>query len=402
MSKGLSASGFLKKDSTEILSDLKSAMKSKFGEGYALENTQDGRFLENISELYADVWDTLEDIYNSFIPSLASDISLSNLVQYNGITRNAETPTSVQLTITGSPNTTYPPGFRVNTTDGLNPYIVRESFTIRDTGFEKVTAESVELGTDPVGAGLLTVIETPYSTIISVTNDFPSTPGVSEEDDEQLRYRRKNSTLLRACGTAQSIEEAIINIEGTDHIKVVENKTTAVDAYGLEPHSMLVIARTSLSGTDLTLWTDKVANAIFKNRGMGVAMNQSVGSKVNLVITDTQGITRSITYNPPLTNNIYVEVNIYTDGGFPTDGEDQIKQAIVDWSEGKLISGKKIGISDDVIHSELFAPIYTVPGHYVNSLFIDTTASPSSQNDIVIADNRLALFSTARITVNIL
>jgi len=96
---------------------------------------------------------------------------------------------------------------------------------------------------------------------------------------------------------------------------------------------------------------------------------------------------------------MYIDVAITALAGFPTDGADQIKQAIVDYAAGILIDGRGFDIGDDVIYSEIYVPINTVEGVQVDSLFIGTAPSPSGTSTIVIGADQVSDFDTSRINV---
>ena len=399
MSKGLSSSGFDKKSTSEVLVDLKSTMSSTFGNEYSLENTKDAELLESISELYADIWSSLEDVYNSLIPSKASDVNLSNVVQYNGITRNAESPTKVLMRIEGAAGVTIPYGLRINNVDGNDPYIIRQEFTIQNFGYILIEAEAPTLGTTIPLANSLIVLETPYTSITSVYNSDDGYLGIQKENDTSLRLRRRKSVDLRACGTASSLESALRNLPNTKDVVVVENKTGVTDANGMTYHSMAVILDTDLTGTDLSIYQISTAEVIFRNRSMGARMSQNVGANAAKTHVDIQGISRGMSMHMATKVEIYVRVLVVEETGFPVDGYEQIKQAIVDWANGELIAGKKFGIGDDVIYSELYTPVYTVPYCRVTTLQISTSPNPLDEDDIAIAFDEVANFDPANMIV---
>jgi len=66
-----------------------------------------------------------------------------------------------------------------------------------------------------------------------------------------------------------------------------------------------------------------------------------------------------------------------------------------------LIEGRGFSLGDNVINSQLYSPVNTIQGHTVDSVFIGTSAGPTSSADIVIAIDEISVFLEAKITVNI-
>ena len=81
-------------------------------------------------------------------------------------------------------------------------------------------------------------------------------------------------------------------------------------------------------------------------------------------------------------------------GSFPADGIDLIKSEIINYAK------ENFSVGDDVIYSRLYTPINNIKGHQVNSLFIDTSASPAATSNITIAYDQIATFSSVNIIIN--
>lgn len=250
---------------------------------------------------------------------------------------------------------------------------------IRKTG----GLQASEIGDIEAEANTITTIITPVLGWDSVTNPLAASPGRLAETDEELRLRFRNTKLDRSTNLLDSIYAALINIEGVEEVAIYENDTSVTDSNGVLGHSFLPVV---LGGS-----SQLIAEAIWENKPIGIL---SQGNTV-VTITDTQGFPHDIGFERPNPVTIYVTINLTTDPNiYPGDGDDQIRQATIDYAD------ENIGVGDDVIWSRLFTPINSVPGHQVDSMFIGTSPGPSGTANIPIAFNAIASFTSANIVVN--
>lgn len=386
---GISESGFERKKLDAILDDLNAEMKAIFGDNFNVSpESPDGQINGVFAESQANLWELLQVAYNAFNPNAATGVQLSNLVQLNGITRLPATSSASQLTLTGTPNTIIPAGSLVSTSDTGDQFSTRTTVTLDSLGSALVFADSVEVGAIEASIGTLTVIDTPITGWSTVTNTLPTTLGSLEETDSDLRARRKRSIANSAQNIVDAIFAAVADIDGVTQTVVLENDTDATDSNGLPPHSFQVIA---VGGDD----TD-IANAIWLNKPAGIP----AFGDTDVIINDSQGLPHTISFSRPTTIPIYVEVNLTTDSNYPNDGDELIKQAIVDYANGDLVEGFDFGLSDDVVLTRLYTPVNTIPGHEIDSIYIDTSPSPTTSNNITIGATEVALFTVDNITVN--
>lgn len=386
---GISETGFERKRLNAILDDLNADMKAIFGDNLNVSpESPDGQINGVFSESQANLWELLELAYNAFNPNAATGVSLSNLVQLNGISRLPATSSIAQLTLTGTANTIIPAGSLVSTSDTNDQFATRTTITLDSMGQGVVFADSVETGEIQAAIGTLTNIDTPITGWSTVTNTLETTLGTNEETDSELRARRKRSIANSAQNIIDAIFAAVADVDGVTQTVVLENDTDAVDSNGLPPHSFQVIV---VGGDD-----EAIANAIWLNKPAGIP----AFGDVDTIINDSQGLPHIVSFSRPTTIPIYVEVNLTTDSNYPSDGDQLIKQAIVDYANGDLVDGFDFGLADDVILTRLYTPINTVPGHEIDSVYIDTSPSPSSTANITIGATEVALFTVDNITVN--
>jgi hypothetical protein len=141
---------------------------------------------------------------------------------------------------------------------------------------------------------------------------------------------------------------------------------------------------------------EEIGNAIWLKKPAGIL---SFGNSTVQII-DSQGIPHNISFSRPTEVDIYVEVTLNTFAEYPANGDDLIKQAIVDYANGDLVAGRGFSLADDVVYTRLYTPINSVQGHEITDLRIGTSPSPTGTSNIPIAATEISNFLIANIVVN--
>lgn len=390
-SYGLTNNGFNKKRLDVILKEINDDTASIFGNNFDVDpDSPQGQQNGVVAGAYADLWEIAEASYNAFRPSAATGTSLSELVQLNNITRQAATPSRVTLTCTGVNGTIIPSGSLAEVQDTGERFATLTDVTIDATLSVDVEAASVALGPINGLAGTINVIATPITGWDSVTNSLDAKVGTNEETDEQLRIRREKSVSINAQNVVDAIFARVSNVVGVTSTTVLENDTSDdPDSNGLVAHSIEVIVE---GGDDAEL-----AETIYLTKPGGISTN----GNVTINVTDSQGFIKPIKFTRPTGVEIYVSISGTKGPGYPTDGDDQIKQAIVDYANGQLVENRGFGVGDDVITSELYVPANIVDDVSITSLQIGLSAGAVGTANIPINLRELASFDTTRIALSI-
>ena len=381
----LTSQGFTRTRLDERLSQLQDAMRAIFGPSINLDaDTMDGQTVGIFAESQSNLDQLAEDTYHSFNPQSATGVALSRLVQLNGIRRIEGTYSTASLLCVGQQGTIIPDGSLVKSTTTNATFQTVGEVAIPDAGEITVAARASVKGAVLAPAGSLTKIDTPIYGWQTATNAIDAVPGRNEETDEQLRLRRRASTSTPGQAIVDSIYGALTNIASVLQAKVYENDQDTVDGNGLPPHSIYCIVEGGTNQNILdTIWLKKTAGT--------TTYGTTTGS-----VTDSMGNPHSLKFSRPTDVNVYVTVNLHTRSGWPTDGVQRIKDAVTAWA----VANQSIG--EEVIHSRLFEPINSVPGHSIDSLFIGTAAAPTGTANIAVPFDGLSRFDTARIVVNVL
>jgi uncharacterized phage protein gp47/JayE len=248
--------------------------------------------------------------------------------------------------------------------------------------------ESEETGSYTVPSNTLNTIVTPISGWDNVNNSSAGITGRNRETDEELRIRRAN-TLVIGNATEDAIVNAVSNnVVGVSQVMIMSNRTDVTNIDGLPPHSFEVVV---VGGDD-----DDIAQNIWDTMPAGIATY----GNVSIIIKDSEGRDQEILFSRPVAKYIWVKVkrDLYDEEIYPIDGDDAIKNYILQWS----LTNQPI--SKDVIRQRLSTPIYQVSGVGDIEIWLDGTASPLDpptylEQNIIIAVREYADFAIDRMIV---
>lgn len=392
MAYGVTTTGFIKKDLDTLLEDNRNRAISEFGSDIDLSDEAPlGLIINLLSFQQSQLWDLAESVYNSQYQRSAEGIPLDNSMATTNNTRLDPIKSTVVATIIGTNGTLIESGFRASVAgDSSSVFETTSNFTIPVSGTIDVTMIATEFGAIIANAGTLTTIDTPVFGVTSITNNNDATIGRAEESDADFKLRGRNEKQKSGTSPVEGIRKAIRDLDNIVQAIVIENDTDVTDGDGRPPHSIEAVVQ----GGDDT----EIAQAIFNSKAGGI---QTFGS-TSIVITDSQGISKTINFNRPVTKDIYVIVNVTkntdtSEGAlYPVDGDQQIKDAIVSWGADFLIAR-------DVLRdgaNGIINPINTVAGIRAVDVLFGLTPTPTTSTPISIGLNELATFISGNITVN--
>jgi uncharacterized phage protein gp47/JayE len=436
---GLTSEGFVPKTLEIIRAEREASYRSEFGAAVPLgDRTFLGIVTGIESEREALLWEISEQIYNANDPEAATQAALDGVCALTGTTRDPARESTVTLFLTGTVATIVPIGSRAATSTDAEFATTAEVTLIACTAWAPTTAYDVDVvrtnggriyvstiaGTSagaggPTGTGTAIVdgtvtwryigegagiiaapaesvetgpieaptysineIVTPVSGWQSVINLEDAEIGANVETDESLRIKREDELSGGGTATVDAILAAVLDVEGVTSCTVFENTTDTTDADGVPPHAVEVLVR---GGADADIW-----QALFDSVAAGIlAYGDEEGG-----ILDSEGNLHIVQFSRPTEVNIYVDVTLVKlSTVYPTDGDDQVKAAIVAYGDAQA-TGR------DVVSAMLLAQVAAIPGVLDVSLpEIDTAPSPTTTTTITITSRQLAVFDTARITV---
>lgn len=392
MSFGLTTNGFKIKRLNDILAEIRQRFKDEFGDQIDLaDETPEGQIIALFADREAQIWELAQTIYNSQYPATAEGRQLDNVVSITGTTRQgAEFSIAEKGVARGENGTLIPDGTIVSVTGNSSARFVTQGDSTIDiadgatfkSGYIKLVAE--EAGPTSAPAGTLTEIETPVSGLESFTNEEDAIIGSEIEDDATLKQRRNQELQIAGSATLEAIFSELSARPLVQAAIVFENNKFVEDSEGRPPKSLDIVV---LGDEEQDL-----ADAIFKVVGGGI---NTIGDISNEVV-DSQGFSHTVKFSRPVEVPIYVELDLTVDPSYPSDGDDQVKNAIVEYGENQ-------GVGQDVIvygYRSLINVFNDIPGIIDISLKIGKTDAPADDSNVDVLPRELAEFDTSRITIN--
>jgi len=211
--------------------------------------------------------------------------------------------------------------------------------------------------------------------------------GRGTEQDPPYRVRQEAELTAQGGASVDAVRADVLAVDDVTACFVFENATDVTDGDGRPPHSIEVLV---LGGTD-----QAIADAIWASKAAGIA---TYGTS-SATVTDSAGGSHTVYFTRPTLKPIYVAITVTHDNTgtspWPSDGSDQVKEAIVAW--GDL---RKIG--DNAVSRAIGAQAFTVPGALdASPCYIGLAPSPVSEATVAISTRELATYDTSRITVTL-
>ncbi len=247
------------------------------------------------------------------------------------------------------------------------------------------TFEAEELGPVSAATGEITEIVDTVVGWSTVTNTEDAAAGRFAETDEQYRISMRDGLTGLSSSTDQAIRRGVLfSDDNVLSVTVVSNRED-VTVDGIPPHNFRTVVYPD------TVDRDKVTLAIFENQPAGI---RSFGDESENV-TDEQGFEQEIRWSWATEIPMFTEVDITINGlSFPTDGEDQIKNAIVAF-------GQRLDVGQDVYPAQILCEVLETAGVLSAVVRVEATNPPTNTAPIPLDFDEIATFDLADITVTV-
>lgn len=439
---GLTSAGLVRKTNEIILAEIHVSLKAAFGDSIKLGSKDVfGQLAAIMAERYANLWELMETVNSSQDPDAALDAELDALCALTGTTREVAAPSTVTLVLTGDDATVVPSGSQASEEDteaefqtlaeativAASPWANATVYAVGDrvendtpdriyecvvagtsagsggptgtsTGIADntvtwnylgdgeavidVAAEAVLTGPTIAAARKITVIETPVSGWSNVINVLDATLGNDIEANPVLRIRREDELASGGTSPVDPVRSALLDITGVTNVGAFWNHSDVTDSDGVPPHAIEALIQ---GGDDQDIW-----DALLANVAGGI---QTYGDEVGSA-DDGEGTTHVRKFSRPSAVTIWIDIELLYDADlYPTDGDDQIKAAIV-------VVGDLVLPGKDAVSSAIKSWCFGVAGVLdVTLAEIKITSPPTSEGTIAISMRELATYDTSRITV---
>lgn len=384
---GLTDAGFRRPTYAELLDALEHKARELFGSRANLTvRSPLGIFLRIYAWVLNLLFSTLEDVYNSRFVDTAVGSSLYNLGRAIGLRLLGAQKAVGYLTFFGENGIEVPYGFLAETTAGAQ-YITLTAGVITDGSVTLPTSAVIPGPDGNTAEETIKTITNPKLGIRSVINAAPFEGGRNTETDAEFRERYyKSVDFAGGVNIDAIVAEVYESVEAVIAVTGEENDTDYINASGLPPHSIEIVA---YGGLD-----EEIAKAIYRRKAGGI---ESFGNTTAPVIT-ADGKTHNIHFSRPAPVNVWVKVyNLVTDRHFPLDGIEQIKRSIVAYIGADTRGGLNIGQA--VICVKLPTEVLKVPGVVDFDLQISADGETYSWNNIDILARQKAVTDESMVVV---
>lgn len=328
MPNQITAAGLQVKTNSEIIADLKAALRLIYGADINLEqNSPDGQLTNIFAQASTDQLELLLALYNSFSVANAFGVLLDQRVALNGLTRRPGTFTMQDVIITvdraltlagldADLNSPEGEGYTIED-DAGNQFILAATHVFGAAGSASLSFRAKVIGQVETTPNTITNQSTVVLGVTNVNNPNPATEiGENEETDAALKIRHAKSFLLASNGGVDAIQAALLQTVDVTDALVVENDTDApID--GISPYSIWAIVE---GGSDADIGT-----AIYTKKMPGCGM---VGGE-SYVITRPNGTSFTALFDRPISENLYIRFSILPRSPGATFDDAAIKLALV-------------------------------------------------------------------------
>jgi uncharacterized phage protein gp47/JayE len=218
--------------------------------------------------------------------------------------------------------------------------------------------------------------------------------GRDRETDPELKERYRKSLGLGGKASLQALQAAAFDVDGVDNATIDENPSPNdnTGSGGLPPHSFRI---TALSDTS---YSDDIAQAIAETRSAGIQSHGEYSGTATVL-----GDTVSESFDLASIQTIYVDATITTEDGFPDDGKQQIKDAIITYIGGETTSGEQrtgTDIGENIAYSKVLSVSHLRgEGVFEADVELGTASNDVNRQNIPISDTVVAQTSPSSIDV---
>jgi len=368
----LDANGFKRKQYSEIVEDMQTRARNLFGENINLTDRSPlGIFIQVLSWSIAVLWQVAEKVYFSSFVDTSEGNSLDYAVRKGGVTRRGAEKATATQRFTGDAGTIIPTGFLIGTETEIL-YETLQSGEIIGS-FVDLPIRALVGGTQSnIPAGNINQIINPLAGLSSAVNTTDAEGGRNVETDAELRTRYFLSFAAAGASTIDALIAALLRTTGVRGANIEEVKNVNNDVIGFRAIVLGGLA-------------NDVAQTILNYKAWGV---KTFGSESGTATADNgQSYLMNFDYASEIP--VYANINITTSGAFPVNGQDLIKDKIVQYvggtdTQGNLLNGLSMG--QNVIYAKLIDVIFNVPG------VVDVDLEISSDNITFVKQNRIIAF----------
>ncbi len=368
----------------DVKARLQALAVAKWGESINLaQDSYLGHEIENESLLLGEINEVWQAVLDSFSMENSVGNQTAVLISLIGLEREAAAYSSVTLTLTATKACTVPAGTIYGTESGVN-FATDSELVFVAAGDDDVESTCTIVGEFNAAISEVDQIVTSVYGISAVDNAAAAIPGRLQETSDEMKVRHSVITAESGSNASARIYRALTEVTGVSSVYILNNNTNAAIGSVQSKNIHVVV----IGGSDAD-----VATAIDNNITESVP---TYGSESYSVYNTEMRQSTTIYFDRAVDLDTYISLEVLTNSTFPTDGEQQIKDALTTHYDDEL------GIGDDVRYNGLYAPIYSVTGvTHVSALTLGEAATPTGTSDITVTSSQRAATEDAFIVVTV-
>lgn len=391
MAGGITITGFELPTMEDVVLELETALLASVSPTLDLSSDSPmGQIVAVFARQVVRLWEVQATLYGSVNPNEAEGILLDNICALIGVVRKAATHSTVTCTLSLNPLVTVPAGSLIAVAGLPNlQYQLVSGVTSVGAGPYSGIFQAVDAGPVPGNAGTLTVIVTPVSGWLSVTNPLDAELGRLIETDTELRIRRSQELTRGGASTADAIRADVLAVDKVLQCKVFENTDTVTDADGVPAHAFEVVV---WDGEVPDASDTAIIDAIFASKPAGIRAHGTISQDR----TDASGNVIPVGFSRATAVDVFVDLTLSTNSDFDSvNGPDAVRDLLV-------AKGNSLEMGDDVVSLVLRAVPLTQKGvEDVPVYFQDDADPPLVSGNINITSRQIARFDTSRVDVTV-
>ena len=326
---------------TDRLEALVSAYRHIFGNEANLEiSSPDYQLLAVFARALDDLSQIILADFASRNPQYASGAALDLLLPLHGLSRGGASYSTVNLSLTGTPEAVLPAAPQVLDDAGHIWVCPSAGIHMDEEGKALVTAVCSTPGAISAPAGTVRRLVSPVSGLASAVNPAPAVPGTEAETDASCRNRLRAAAAAPSLGTLDAIRQGVLSVAGVTACEVLENDSEETDSRGIPPHSICVL----FAGGN----ANDVAQMVFDKKAPGIGTYGAIARPV----TDAWGGAHTVNLQRISNASVAVTLELSPMAGYDsTTVPNAIRTALADYSA-------TLGPGQPLVVSSLYPVIY--------------------------------------------
>lgn len=390
MPNTIGPNGLQIKTASEIYESIVAGFKSIYGDDINVaSDTPDGQMINIFQQAVSDALEQLAAVNQSFDVDMAFGKNLDARVALNGLQRTAGTYTYTDVDVTateavnlkGLDGKVTPDGDEFTVYDNAgHDFILAESQVIAAAGTNSFSFRAKDIGAVETTPNTITNVRTITLGITVVNNPTVSSEqGVDEETDAQLRLRHARMFYLASTGPADSVQAALLAVDGVTDAYVVEN-VEDTEQNGVPAHGIWPIVE---GGEDAD-----IAAAIYAKKGLGC----DIKGDETYDVTRPNGLVYVARWDRPVDEDLYVRFGLSPLSGNGSYDADAVKEALVAALSWKINQVANIGQIILAMQSILPNFYLTTPGVSLDGSTWEDAVVPSEyKNKFVLTTGRITI-----------